>query len=274
MPELGEVEYYRQVWSPGLGQRVEQVTASRNSRIFRLCPETDFGKLLVGSTLRSSEASGKQLLFRFSGGRWLGIHLGMSGKLKLGALSGVPEKHDHLVIFQAKQALILSDYRLFGLVRAHLGREAPSWWRNLPPPILSDAFDRAALKEFLNRHAKAPLKSVLLRQERFPGIGNWMADEVLWRARIHPGCRAGQVRRVRITRLYHTLKEVCSDALSVIGSDWGDPPDNWLFNHRWKDGGLCPKTGKTLVRERIGGRMTCWSPSWQRRPPRRNRRRG
>ena len=273
MPELGEVEYYRKVWSPGLGQRVEQVTANGRSRIFRLCPETDFGELLVGSTLRSSEASGKQLLFRFSGGRWLGIHLGMSGKLKLGAPGGVPEKHDHLVIFQGRQALILSDYRMFGLVRVHFGTETPTWWRDLPPPILSDAFDRDALKEFLKRHARAPIKSVLLRQERFPGIGNWMADEVLWRARIHPRCRAGQIRRVRISRLFRALKEVSSDALSVIGSDWGDPPDSWLFNHRWKDGSHCPKTGKALVRERIGGRMTCWSPSLQRQPPKSNRRR-
>jgi formamidopyrimidine-DNA glycosylase len=271
VPELGEVEYYRKVWSPGEGQKVERVVANKKSRIFRLCPEADFGDLLVGSTLLSSEARGKQLLFQFSGGFWLGIHLGMSGKLKQGVPNFVPKRHDHLSIFQAKQALILSDYRMFGLVRIHLGGEAPFWWRNLPPPILSDTFDREALDEFLNRHAKAPIKSVLLRQERFPGIGNWMADEVLWRARIHPACRAGEVGRVGISHLHRSLKEVSSDALSVIGSDWGDPPDYWLFNHRWKDGGICPQTRKSLVRKKIGGRMTCWSPSWQRLPTRRTR---
>jgi formamidopyrimidine-DNA glycosylase len=40
-------------------------------------------------------------------------------------------------------------------------------------------------------------------------------------------------------------------------------PDSWLFNHRWENGGLCPKTGVPLVREEIGGRTTCWSPGRQ-----------
>ena len=40
--------------------------------------------------------------------------------------------------------------------------------------------------DFLQRRARAPIKAVLLMQERFPGIGNWMADEILWRAAIHP----------------------------------------------------------------------------------------
>jgi formamidopyrimidine-DNA glycosylase len=51
--------------------------------------------------------------------------------------------------------------------------------------------------------------------------------------------------------------------MRVIGTDWGRPPDDWLFNHRWMDGGSCPHTGKPLRREKIAGRTTCWSPAWQ-----------
>jgi hypothetical protein len=38
-----------------------------------------------------------------------------------------------------------------------------------------------------------------LVQERFPGVGNWMADEILWRACIHPSKRCGQLSDDEVT---------------------------------------------------------------------------
>ena len=76
--------------------------------------------------------------------------------------------------------------------------------------------------------------------------------------------KAGDLGPRKRSRLYETLIQVCEDAMCVIASDWSTPPDEWLFNHRWKDGGVCPKTGAKLIREEIGGRTTCWSPKWQR----------
>jgi formamidopyrimidine-DNA glycosylase len=59
------------------------------------------------------------------------------------------------------------------------------------------------------------------------------------------------------------IREVCTDALRVIGKDWSDPPDTWLFNHRWEKGGRCPRTRGPLLHATIGGRTTCWSPRRQ-----------
>ena len=63
-----------------------------------------------------------------------------------------------------------------------------------------------------------------------------------------------------VRKLHATLREVCADALEVIGKDWSDPPEAWLFNHRWQDGGRCPRSRRPLVRAEVGGRTTCWSP--------------
>jgi formamidopyrimidine-DNA glycosylase len=51
----------------------------------------------------------------------------------------------------------------------------------------------------------------------------------------------------------------------VIAPAWGDAPDSWLFNHRWKAGGRCPREGcdEPLKRETIRGRTTCWCPRCQ-----------
>jgi formamidopyrimidine-DNA glycosylase len=66
-----------------------------------------------------------------------------------------------------------------------------------------------------------------------------------------------------VRKLYATLRTVCAEAMAVIGKDWSDPPDAWLFNHRWQDGGRCPRAKKPLVRAEVGGRTTCWSPARQ-----------
>ncbi len=275
MPELAEVEYYRKIWNPGLNRKISNVFLHARSRNFRDCNTRILKRHLTGSFLRYSEARGKQMLFRFSGNNWLGIHLGMSGKLirtplkvnrKRGSLPFNQERHDHLVLLQARQALVFSDYRMFGLIRFHQGDSIPSWWSSIPPSLTSQAFDRNALETYLSRRHQSAIKAVLLAQERFPGLGNWMADEILWRARIRPHCQAGRIRGKKLNDLFSAIKSVCGDALKVIGDDWNDPPDSWLFNHRWEKRGTCPKTGKALHRETIGGRTTCWSPAWQRWP--------
>jgi formamidopyrimidine-DNA glycosylase len=104
-------------------------------------------------------------------------------------------------------------------------------------------------------------------QERFPGIGNWMADEILWRGGIHPKRLAGSLTPAEIKTLHQETRWVAAHALKLLGaaktSVLPDPPKTWLFPHRWEDGGKCPKTGASLVREGIGGRTTCWSPGRQ-----------
>ena len=267
MPELAEVEYYRKQWSPGLDQKVAAVHVHSDKRIFRDVDVQALVKSLPGKTLKSSHTHGKQMLFVFGSQQWLGIHLGMTGKTSTQNADYEIAKHDHLVLeLKSGLKLVFSDPRLFGKIRFDQSRMPPDWWSDLPPEVLSEYFTESHLESFLQRRSRAPLKSVLLMQQMFPGVGNWMADEILWRARLHPATRCGQLKPEQRRELYIRLREVCYDALEVIGGDWSTPPDDWLFNHRWKDGGICPKTKCPLIRETIGGRTTCWSPDWQGRP--------
>ncbi|NBB80354.1 MAG: Fpg/Nei family DNA glycosylase [Verrucomicrobia bacterium] len=265
MPELAEVEYYRKRWLPAMGQSVERIRLHPEKRIFRGVDSTALARDLTGSTFTAALRHGKQMCFRFGDRHWLGVHLGMTGKLRFASDAIQQAKHDHLVLdMQGGGSMVFSDPRLFGrILYANTAAVVPDWWRDLPPEVLSKEFTQEWMNGFLDRRAGAPIKAVLLMQERFPGIGNWMADEILWRARIHPATRAGRISRVKRRRLYACIREVSEDALAVIGTEWNRPPDDWLFNHRWKDGGQCPKTGGRLRRESIGGRTTCWSPKWQ-----------
>ena len=272
MPELAEVEYYRRQWDPGLGQRIQTVQVHATARVFRRLDPHRLVRQLGGRILLSSMAAAKQMLFRFSGDRWLGIHLGMSGALRCERAGYVPAKHDHLVLHAPMGSLVFEDPRMFGRVQFAVGAGPPVWWRQLAPPILSPAFTPGAVAEFLQRRRRAPVKAVLLMQERFPGVGNWMADEILWRAAIHPRRLAGSLNPIETRALWRVSRQVCRLALVTIAGTGGRLPpslnawipDRWLFKHRWADGGRCPRSGDRLQRAEIAGRTTCWSPSRQR----------
>ncbi|HUB68074.1 MAG TPA: DNA-formamidopyrimidine glycosylase family protein [Candidatus Methylacidiphilales bacterium] len=265
MPELAEVEYFRKQWNPGLGECIGKVLIHPKARIFRGIAPQRFVRAFTGATLERSEARGKQMLFvarqrAEKKEAWLGLHLGMTGELRVEPPGFEPARHDHLVLVQAGKTLVFTDPRQFGRVLFAEGATVPAWWSKLPPDLLSSAFTVQALADFLRRRGRAPVKAVLLMQERFPGIGNWMADEILWRAAIHPKQSAGSLDAARIRVLYREIRAVCRNSLHVIGKDWSDLPDSWLFNHRWEKGGVCPRTGAKLQHATIGGRTTCWSP--------------
>jgi formamidopyrimidine-DNA glycosylase len=266
MPELAEVEFYRKQWDGGLRKKIVAVHLNHGKRIFRGVDTKAMAEVLTGATLLGSEAHGKQMLFRFSGNVWVGVHLGMSGELSSvagGSDTFAPKKHDHLVLGLAARRLVFNDPRQFGRVLFHVGKDEPAWWSERPPGLLTKEFSLTRMRAFLTRRARAPIKAVLLMQDGFPGIGNWMADEILWQAGIHPRRLAGKVNEGEAQRLHRAIRHVARTAMRTVGKDYRDLPNSWLFGRRWKKGGECPKDGAGLRHATIGGRTTCWCPTCQ-----------
>ena len=262
MPELAEVAYYARRWDAALHKRILRVHVHPQSRIFRGGSARALAKALTGTDYLQPHTHGKNMSFAFSGGVWLGGHLGMTGELLCEPPHYAPLRHDHLVLFTADCALVYRDPRQFG--RWHMERSAgpPTWWRDLPPEIMAKAFTAAHVANFLCRHARAPLKALLLDQSGFPGIGNWMADEALWQLRLHPATLSGKADPDALRRV---LQSITRTALRTIGRDWSDPPRTWLMQHRWKAGGHCPRCRGALTREEFRGRTACWCPVCQKK---------
>lgn len=272
MPELAEVEFYRRRWAAGHGAKVTRVLVHERAKIFRGTDPAQLVRALTGATLLDSEAAAKQMLFHFNRQNCLGVHLGMSGELRVEPRDYAPTKHDHLVLVQRERQLVFNDPRMFGAVLFHHGKTQPEWWTRIAPPILSAHFTVAAVREFLTRRRRAPIKAALLMQERFPGVGNWMADEILWRARVGPSRAAGSLDGAETRALHRECRAVCRDALRKIAGVGGQlPPDlnvhiprTWLFKYRWRKGGHCPRCETPLRHATIGGRTSCWCPRCQR----------
>ncbi len=263
MPELADVEYFRKRWDAGLGKRIVAVQLHGEKRLFRETEARTIERQLVRQKLLYSVAHGKQMLFALSGGNWLGIHLGMSGNLRVEAANFKTGKHDHRVLRHKDRALVFSDARQFGLVRFHHGRETPAWWDVSTPEIHSREFTKVSMRAFVRRHARAPVKALLLLQKGFPGIGNWMADEILWRAKIAPLRIAGSLSAAERARLFRETRFVATESLRIIAPEFGDPPRDWLIHQKWKRAGVCPKHRTPLQKAMIGGRTTAWCPRCQ-----------
>jgi formamidopyrimidine-DNA glycosylase len=270
MPELAEVEYFRRRWDAGIGHRVIRIALHADKRLFRDTNTRALQRELKTSRFVSSMARGKRMLFRFSNDNanparsWLGLHLGMTGEMEVAPADFQPQKHDHLILYQERRALVFRDSRQFGRVQFHHGTNAPAWWNDAVPEIVSRQFRRKFFDRFLDRHGKAPVKAVLLLQSGFSGIGNWMADEILWRAKILPAKKTAALNHTERARLFRATRFVARESLRIVGHDDSALPQGWLIHERWRIGGKCPRHSIPLRRATIAGRTTAWCPKCQR----------
>lgn len=278
MPELAEVELARRIWSPAIGEQVLAVETHPQTRVYRDTPAVAIAAALTASQLVSSRAHGKRLLFTFQKEEELlplEVHLGMSGRLAMAPKDHEVHKHDHLVLRLRDLTLIYNDYRQFG--RAHLHDQADPWL-TLPREVLSRTFTLAYVRSVLQKRARTSLKALILDQKYFPGIGNWMADEICWRMGRHPATPTAELEAASLRKQTQfvtrgALKHVADKNEGLLadprqGFAAGGyvsqvPPQSWLFQHRWQKGGHCPRCATALERATIATRTTAWCPSCQ-----------
>jgi formamidopyrimidine-DNA glycosylase len=263
MPELAEVEYFRRQWDAGRNAAITEVLVHPKPKLFRGIDVPAMVRQLTGAHIVDSFTHGKQMFFRFRPAATLGIHLGMTGDLSIAAAAAPQGRHDHLVLRQKARSLVFSDSRMFGRIRFAAGSEKPEWETGLPPGILTPEFTAAFVDEALRRRGGTPVKAALLDQEFFPGIGNWMADEILWQAGIEPHRRCKALTAPERKRLHAATRAISKKSLEKIGKKLHDAPAKWLFHVRWRKGGDCPRCGAPLRHATIGGRTACWCPRCQ-----------
>jgi formamidopyrimidine-DNA glycosylase len=106
--------------------------------------------------------------------------------------------------------------------------------------------------------SRAPLKAVLLDQARVAGIGNLLADEILWRAGLDPRRAARSLDPAEVRALARTIRATVGTLTRRGGSHTGD------LGPERTPGGHCPRDGTALERATVGGRTTWWCPVHQR----------
>jgi len=253
MPELPDVETFkRYLDATSLHQRIIGVDV-RSAYVLKGVSGRELARRLKGRRFVSSRRHGKHLFVRSNGDLWLRLHFGMTGSLKYFANEERAPRHTRvLFVFANAHRLAFEDQRKFGEIGLIEDVNEYLKKRALGPDALD--VDLKEFKDILIKHRGA-VKTILLNQKLIAGIGNIYADEILFRARIHPATQASALKQKTVTKLFRAARDILKRAIEAK-ADMDRMPKSWLLPHRGK-GGKCPPCGRELKSATIGGR-TAW----------------
>jgi formamidopyrimidine-DNA glycosylase len=247
LPELPEAERARQQLDRVVGREIVAVDDT-DTYVCRPHAPGEMAAALVGHRLTATHRRGKFLWVETDGGPELGLHLGMAGRIVVDEAEA-PREWDRFVLeFADGGRMALRDKRRLGRAvltpdYSHVGPDAAE-------------VDRDTFRVRFARSG-APVKARLLDQGVIAGVGNLLADEILWRARMSPRRPANDLSTAELDALRRSIRAALRDAIRNGGAHTGH-----LNPHRMR-GGRCPRDGTELERATIGGRTTFWCPVCQ-----------
>jgi len=269
MPELPEVETARRLIADvALGRRITGVDDA-DTFVCRPHSPGELRDALTGRTLTAAHRRGKTIWCETSGpddsagpgplGPDLGIHLGMSGRIVVTAKDGwvaeggdppgrdaQPRKAEwdrFTLEFADGGRLALFDKRRLGRIQLNPDISA------LGPD--AGQVTRAEFRVLITR-GTTTVKARLLDQSKIAGVGNLLADEIAWQAKVPPAMPVSRLRRADVDRLYRALRSVLASAMANGGAHTGD-----IIAAR-RPGGTCPRDGAEMRHGTVGGRSTWW----------------
>lgn len=292
MPELPEVEVVRLfLQSHLIGKEITKLEI--------LTPKSFVGKpkLVEGQKIISTSRLGKQLSLHLQNGQILLFHLKMTGQIIIksspsskGVLteqgvsvlghptpkedkSNLPNKATRLVFtFSDQTILYFNDQRKFGWVKLLNPTELTEAQKNIGVDLLNPKFTS---KYFYNQlqSSTRPIKSVLLDQSKFAGIGNIYANDALFLSRIHPQTISKKIITKQAKNLRLCLIKIIKESISQGGSTAKDNkyihPDGSHGQHQFhfrvyqRDGEPCLVCQTPIKKIKIGNRGTFYCPVCQ-----------
>jgi formamidopyrimidine-DNA glycosylase len=247
MPELPEAERARQAIERALHREIVAVDDS-DTYVCRPHAPGELAAALTGRRLTAAHRRGKFMWVETDdGGPDLGLHLGMAGR----------------IVIDEPPA---GRWDRFSLEFADGGRLALHDRRRLGRAVIEPDFTHVgpdagevSREEFRARigRGNTPVKARLLDQRAISGVGNLLADEILWQAGISPRRRTGSLSNDELDELRRATRRAIRNAIRRGGAHTGE------LNPERQPGGRCPRDGTELSRARIGGRTTYWCSEHQ-----------
>jgi formamidopyrimidine-DNA glycosylase len=289
MPELPDVEGFRKVLESCAKGRVIERVEVRDTGVLHGTGAQGLRDALEGRRFEKPERHGKWLLAHTDGRPTLMLHFGMTGRLVCAGRNDSaegdqaqrdqaqedqaqgdqarddsrqddpPQPHDRVLftLSGGRQLRYRDQRKLRGLWLAEDDSAVARLLADQGPDALSvsgEEFDSLLARR------RGRIKTALTDQSVVAGLGNLLADEILWRARLRPDCQTRDLdkdaRRSIYTHMRRTLR-------TAVSAECVPPRDSWLTGHRDERVPTCPRCGTHLRRSRVGGRGTVWCPHCQ-----------
>ena len=259
MPEGIEVEIYRQAAERVVGRTVAEVHAPDAWILKGGVTAGQVAEAVTGQRIVAARRRGKLLVLDLANGVGLGLRFGMTGRLMVDDEAAIDQLEYSSTRYDPAWDRFTLRFTDGGELRLHDPRRLGGV--ELDPDedrLGADAFT-ATLGDLRERVlvGEVALKARLLDQQRLAGVGNLIADEVLWRAGLDPARAAGSLSDNEQRRLHRHLRAVLADFLRDGGSHTG------RLHPARERGGRCPRDGAELLRRQIGGRTTYSCPTHQ-----------
>ncbi len=234
MPELPEAEITTRVLRPLLIKRRLLGFWTDLPKGVAIFKPSAISRDIKNRQIQAVERRGKAIVLWLSSGRVLAFHQKLSGKLLI-VSKGTARKHIHyrflLSASQARRARASSRSQELAM---HDVRKFSKIWYGRPVDVLKSQFfaklgrdplllSAAEFRKILSSR-KGMIKPLLLRQDILAGIGNIIADESLWKAKIHPSTRIERLGERDLGRLFRAIKFVLQKSIQLGGSSMQD----WL----------------------------------------------
>jgi formamidopyrimidine-DNA glycosylase len=278
MPELPEVERGRRVAeSVAAGRRIRRVECADDPIVFDGVDPAELEALLSGRRVEEVCRRGKQLWFRLDRPPHPLFHFGMTGSFRVpdtaplqlassprgGEPAIWPPRFTKIQLwFSGGGELAMTNARRLGRIRLREDPlSEPPLSRLGPDPLLEMPSPADFASRLRARGGR--LKSVLLDQGFVAGVGNWIADEVLYQAKIDPRRRGSSLTEKEARTVGRVLARIIRRAVDV-DAEKDRLPRTWLFHRRWgKDPEARTARGEAIEFLEIGGRTTAWVPEVQ-----------
>ncbi len=263
MPELPEVESARRLAERHLLEKtIEKVHTVPDAIVYQDVTPARFARALTGRKVQALCRKGKQLWMELDRPPSPGFHFGMTGSFHVyTSPSDRPRFWKVELLMDDGTRLCFRNVRRLGRLRLLHDPTAE-------PPVSRLGFDPlyempsvAAFSKAVRRRA-TPIKALLLNQSFAAGVGNWIADEVLYQARIDPRRSCTTLDSAELRRLHSALGRVIHTAVKA-DADKDRFPKTWLFHARWGKSATHTVRGEPIQFDTVAGRTTAWVPTRQ-----------
>ena len=253
------------------GRRIARVTANAalHKFAFYFGDPADYPALLNGKVIGESTGIGAMVEMEVEDCR---IVLGDGANLRYFAdAAKAPKKHQLFIELEDGGALSCT-IQMYGNVLAFEDGQNDNWYylvaKEKPQPV-TDAFDRAyfaALRE--NGADRLSAKAYLATQQRIPGLGNGVLQDILFRARIHPKRKMATLSEEEYDGLFTAVKETLLEMTGRNGRDtekdlFGNSGGYRTLLSRNTAGAPCPVCGESIQKAAYMGGSVYWCPACQ-----------
>ncbi len=177
-----------------------------------------YGERLSGKTVNSAEGFGIYVEISFSDGLYLCINDGVN--IRIINAAERPKDYQLLISFTDGTALVLT-VAMYGGIVLHDGEYDNEYYiksrKSLSP--FSDGFSEYFYSLFAASKPNLSAKAFLATEQRFPGIGNGVLQDILFAAGIHPRRKLGTMSETDVQRLFSCTVSVLREMTDSGGRD-------------------------------------------------------